>query len=646
MKPNENMIFRGATVDADATINEEERRVPIVISTEAPVTMCEWNRRNYETDCYPQVLVHTDESVVVNRAIVKLLDNHEYDTLPLGRLENIRVEDQKLKADAIFSKANPAAEIPWQMVIEKTLDEISVGGRIIEKEEVKDENDKIIKVNVSKWELLEASLLTIGADADAGINRNLNIGEDVGLEGIRRELQSIKAKLENEKDENVQRTLVAEQEKLEASALKLENEKLQRNINNRDRQDKINFLAREHKIDESSEVLKRFLNDDTKTEQDFGMELLRMQKENQVDVGFERGRDLNGHKEIQRAISDSLLMRAGFSLINPHADVARYSSASLLDIARVLGGQADNFNRDDIVKRAMTTAAFPNLLLGTVQRVLEQSWDEIETTYQLWTQTEYFNDFRPKQFIERKSILGTFDEVSEKGERKNVTFEENGRSWAIKSYGEKLLFTRQMLINDDLGALLGIMKDFIDKAKRTINAHVYDMALAEGLYKNYKMGDEKSLFHADHKNLATAASLSDESLTILDTMIGEQVYTDGKNEIALNITPEFLIVGRKNRLTARKLLGSTASVDGKNAGVVNPFNNLYVLVEEQRLKNAFMLAAKTRTIAVGFLAGNTSQMPIIEMTNKGLDGIEFNVELDFGVSATDHRGMAKNKGVA
>lgn len=647
MKPDENMIFRGATVDDDVSINEEERRVPIVISTEAPVTMCEWNRRNYETDCYPQVLIHSDDSVVVNREIVKLLSNHNAHSLPIGRLENIRIEEKKLKADAIFSKANPDAEVPWQMVQEGTLDEISVGGRVIEKSEVRDENDKVTQVDVTKWELLEASLVTVGADVNAGVNRNLTIGDDVGLEEIRRELQSIKSKLENEKDESVQRTLMSEQKDLEAAALKLENEDLKRVALERDRQDKIISLARHHNIEEDNEVLKRHLNDANKTENDFAKELLEMQRKEQVSVGFQRGKETgNEQEEVKRAVSDSLLMRAGFTLNNPHKDVARYSSASLLDIARVLGGQSDNFNRDDIVKRAMTTEAFPNLLLSTAQRVLEQSWDEIATTYQLWTQTEYFNDFRPKQYIERKSILGTFDEVQEKGERKHVTFEEGGRSWAIKSYGEKLLFTRQMLINDDLGALLGIIKDFIEKGKRTINTHVYDMLLSEGVYKNYKMRDAKPIFHADHKNLGAVSALSEVSLEKLDTMMGEQVYTDGKEEIALNITPEFLLVGRKNRLTARKLLGSTASVGAENAGVVNPFNNLYTLVEEQRLKDAYILAAKERTIAVGFLAGNTDHMPIIEMTNKGLDGIEFNVELDFGVSATDYRGMAKNKGVA
>jgi len=647
MKPkDENMIFRGATIDTDATINEEERRVPIVISTEAPVTTCKWNRRNYETDCYPQVLVHTDESVVITRKNPKLLESHDSSLRPIGLLENVRVEDSVLRADAIFSKANPEAEIPWQMVLEGTLDEISVGGRIIEKSEVRDADDKITQVNVTKWELLEASLVTIGADANAGVNRKLKQGEDVNLEKIRREIQSLKAKIKESDDDTVKRGLIAEQDKLERDALQLENDELKRVMANDKRKEKITFLARKHDIGEEDATLKRYLGDDSKTEQDFGMEILRMQREGQVDLGFQRAVEPNSQTEINKAISDSLLMRAGYHLPTPHPDVNRFATATLLDLARVSIGMHDNFNRDDIVKRAMTTASFPNILLGVAQRVLEKSWDEIQTTYQLWTQVEYFQDFRPKQFIERKSILGTFDKVSEKGERKYVTFEENGRTWSIDSYGEKLLFTRQMMINDDLGALLGIIKDFIDKAKRTVNTHVYDMLLSEGIYKNYKMGDDKAIFHADHKNIGTAAALSEASLEKLDTIMGEQIYTDGKDEIALNITPEFLLVGRKNRLTARKLLGSTASVDGKNAGVVNPFNNLYTLVEEQRLKDAFILAAKTRTIAVGFLAGNTSQMPIIEMTNKGLDGIEFNVELDFGVSATDYRGMAKNKGVS
>jgi HK97 family phage prohead protease len=643
MSEKENMIFRGATIDTSKEINEEERRVPVVISTEAPITVCEWNRRNYETDCYPQILVHSDESVVINRAIVKLLHNHNSYALPIGRLENIRVEEQKLKADAIFSKSNPDAEVPWAMVQEGTLDEISVGGIVIEKSEVRDADDKITQVNVTKWELLEASLVTIAADANAGVNRNLQQGEELNLKEIRREIQSLKAKIKESDDDAVKRGLVAEQDKLEREALQLELDEIKRERANDKRKEKILFLARKHNIGESDEMVQRFLDNEKKTEQDFGMELLERMENSQVKVGFQRG-ESGDQANITRAISDSLLLRAGYPLADAHQDVNRYATASLLDIARVITGMGDNFNRDETIKRAMTTAQFPNMLLGVAQRVLEQSWDEVESTYQLWTQVEYFNDFRPKQYVDRKSLLGTFDKVSEGGERKYVSIGEDGRSWAIDSYGEKILFTRKMLINDDLGALLDIVKDIVAKAKRTINTHVYDLKLMEGIYKDYKMGDNKAIFHADHKNLGTAGALSEDTLTVLDTMMGEQIETDGKEKISLNITPEFLIVGRKNRLLARKLLGSTASIDGKNSGVVNPFNSLYTLVEEQRMKDAYSLAAKNRTISVGFLAGNTSQMPIIEMTNKGLDGIEFNIELDFGVSASDFRGMALNKG--
>lgn len=643
MKPDEQMIYRGATVDTNATIDKEERRVPIVISTEAPITHCSWNRQNYETDCYPQILVHTEDSVVINRKNPKLLDAHSTWSRPLGKLENIRVEDGVLRADALFSKANPEAEIPWQMVLEGTLDEISVGGRIIEKEEVQDENDKVIQVNITKWELLEASLVTIGADADAGVNRNNKQGEDVDLKEIQREIQRLKAEVEKTTDKAIQSELIAQQEKLEREALKLENEELKRKIENEKRKEKIHFLARKHNIGESDEVLQRYLSDESKTDKDYGMELLNMQREQQVDVGFSRG-GFDSQESVTRAISDSLLIRAGFNVAEPHADVSRYSSASLLDIARVLIGQPNNFNRDDVVKRAMTSSAFPNLLLSVANRVLEQSWDEAESTYQYWTQVEFFQDFRPKQYVNRKPLLGIFDKVTEGGERKYITMEEGSRAWSIESYGEKLLFTRKMLINDDLGALIGIVKDIVAKGKRTINTHVYDLALMEGIYKNYKMGDGKPIFHADHKNIGTKGALSEETLEELDTLIGEQVETNGKEQISLNITPEFLLVGRGNRLLARKLLRSTASVSGDNSGVVNPFQNLYTLVEEQRLNKAYMLTAKKRTISVGFLAGNTSQMPIIEMTNKGLDGIEFNIELDFGVSVTDWRGMALNKG--
>jgi len=64
-------------------IKQEERRVPIVVSSEAPILTCA-----PLDECYSQILRHTKDSIVINRKNIKLLDQHDRWGLPLGRLEN------------------------------------------------------------------------------------------------------------------------------------------------------------------------------------------------------------------------------------------------------------------------------------------------------------------------------------------------------------------------------------------------------------------------------------------------------------------------------------------------------------------------------------------------------------------------------
>ncbi len=65
-------------------------------------------------------------------------------------------------------------------------------------------------------------------------------------------------------------------------------------------------------------------------------------------------------QSFQRAISDSLIIRSGIRVDNPHADASRFATASLIDIARLITGMRDEFDRERVIQRAMTTDAFPN----------------------------------------------------------------------------------------------------------------------------------------------------------------------------------------------------------------------------------------------------------------------------------------------
>ena len=142
------------------TVNLEERSVEILISTETPILKRDpWSGEKYE-----EVLLHGEENVDLTRAKNAKLrwmhGNGKYGELPLGPLENVRLENRQLRAKAIFSQANPDAEMFLNMVLERTLSEISVGGQKLELR-ITEREGNIPLVEVLRWEFHEASFLDI-----------------------------------------------------------------------------------------------------------------------------------------------------------------------------------------------------------------------------------------------------------------------------------------------------------------------------------------------------------------------------------------------------------------------------------------------------------------------------------------------------
>ena len=121
-------LERKATIEK-ATKVDDVKRIHIAISSETPVRRMDyWSEKEYD-----EVLLHGAENIDLSRAsTAKLRYYHgagKYGELPIGKLENVRIENKVLRAEAIFSNANPDAEMLWRMVEEGTLTEISVGGK-------------------------------------------------------------------------------------------------------------------------------------------------------------------------------------------------------------------------------------------------------------------------------------------------------------------------------------------------------------------------------------------------------------------------------------------------------------------------------------------------------------------------------------
>ena len=124
-----------------------------------------------------EILSHGPGAVDLSRSPLPVLQNHDGNRLPCGVAENLRIEDQKLKATLRFSRN---ADALWQDIQDKIVRSLSVGYQIIERQKTK------AGYTATKWMPYEVSIVGAPADPMAGIGRNLNFG------GAKMDLNDIK----------------------------------------------------------------------------------------------------------------------------------------------------------------------------------------------------------------------------------------------------------------------------------------------------------------------------------------------------------------------------------------------------------------------------------------------------------------------
>jgi len=628
--------FARAAIDSK-TVDSQKRSVDILISTETPLRRVDY----WSGESYDEVLLHGQENIDLTRAQnAKLRWMHgsgRYGELPLGKLENVRIENKELRATAHFSEANPDAEMFWRMVEEGTLSEISVGGKKQDVRITQREGD-VPLVEVVRWEFQEASLVDIGADPKAGIGRSENFNEgDImdKLEILRRELDALKS---GGADQDAINRKIDEVNQ-EVARVAADKQKVEEKLADLQRRESIRTIAEAHAGLISGEELNRALEDPKMDEAAFTRSLLAAKANNQADVNFQRQND-GDEGDIKRAVAQGLIMRFGGKVENPHADAHKFTGASMLEIARAITAY-DGFDKEELIQRAMSTSDFPVLLSNVANKMLDMAFSEAEATFDVWTQAVDVKDFK-QGVAAHMQTGGKLQKVAENGELKNIEFGENGEVFKLETYGAKFRVTRQMLINDDLGAFQNFFEEFGSMARRSANSIVYDLLQGRGEFANYTMSDDKPIFDATaHKNYdATGAAIATDSLTSARTKMRRQ-EEDG---VKLNITPKYLLVSPENETSALQLLHSESDPAANNSGVVNVHRNtLDVVVDSELEATPWYLAAPRRTIKVLYLQG-TGRKPIVRESDRNLSGVTFECVFDFGVYAEDFRGLYKNAG--
>lgn len=360
--------------------------------------------------------------------------------------------------------------------------------------------------------------------------------------------------------------------------------------------------------------------------------------------------------KFRAAAVESILARAASR--DPEGRPIRASTAnpfrghSLLDLARAClvraGIRADGMSKMEIVAAAFTqsTSDFPVLLENTMHRTLQQAYALQPDTWSRFCRTGSVSDFRAHPRY-RVGSLGNLDAINELGEYQNKAIPDGEKaSITATTKGNIINVSRQMIVNDDLGAFTNLAAMLGRAAKRTVEADVYaQLALNSGMGPT--MSDSKALFHADHGNVTADGAMS---VTIIDgarSLMASQMDISGNDY--LDLRPAVLLCPVASGGNARVI--NAAEYDPDTANKLQRPNMVRGLfrdvVDTPRLAGTrfYMFADPNEApvFEVAFLDG--VQEPYLELQDGfDVDGGRYKVRLDYGVGAIDYRGATTSKG--
>jgi hypothetical protein len=325
-----------------------------------------------------------------------------------------------------------------------------------------------------------------------------------------------------------------------------------------------------------------------------------------------------------------------FRVFHERSGGSRLSGLSRREMASLALGRPASFGL-----RMHATSDFPIILANVASRRLRDAYGVVQRSWVGLGRQSNAPDLKSKDVI-ALSGLPSFKPIVEGGEYTYASFGESKETYALAKYGRAITITEEALINDDLGAF-NRLPEMIGRAAAEIqNDLVWGMLTAAS-----PMSDGVDLFHATHKNLGTAADITEASLAQAEQLLSEQLDASGKTP--LNLRPRTLVVSPKRKIAAQKILGS---ISATKSGDVNPFVNAFHLIVEARLKPStgtepwflFGDPGALDTFEFAYLDGEEGV--IIETRNGfDVDGLQIKGRIFFAAKAIDHRNMVKNAGV-
>ena len=269
----------------------------------------------------------------------------------------------------------------------------------------------------------------------------------------------------------------------------------------------------------------------------------------------------DGMKTFLAAAVDTLAMRAGLRVKEPHPAVADLQRMTVVAMAaRVLdmrGQSTAGRSPSELISAALATSDFPLLLSDLAGKTLRDGYESAPATFRPWTSEKTVPNFKTQSLLMLSEAPALLEKM-EAAEYKHGSFGEGGTTFQLRTFGRMLRISREALINDDLSALTAMPRAFGQAAVRLEADQVYAT-----LTSNPVLSDGVALFHANHGNLSAAAVPSLVSLGAARAAMRRQKGLQGAEYI--DAQPRFVIAPVALETTFEQLLASLVDPTKNNA---------------------------------------------------------------------------------
>ncbi len=349
-------------------------------------------------------------------------------------------------------------------------------------------------------------------------------------------------------------------------------------------------------------------------------------------------------EHVKDELQNALNARAGVEELEKDNS---FGHESLLNMARAsLGVNVGSaMTKNELVNRAFNSGDFGDIITEGIRTVMR---DETKVRAPLWKElanTETLSDFRETELVmvnDSPDLMA----IGEDGEYKSAMLKGSGERIQLATFGRAIQFTRQAIINDEIGLIAKVPRKFMQAGYRLSdklmfnailsgkmgdNKGIFLAAPSEGKWGNLKegiaKGDYQALIMALHKIFATATSVPFDG------------SKDGGGD-ALDLRGEFLIASPDHASMLEAVLNTASKPDSFNPAY-KKFNKVVETARVADINGAIGLTAKDfDTVVMGFLDGQ--QDPWLE-TGDGWtsDGAKFRITYDITSKVLDRRGIAK-----